>query len=741
MTLARQAGDECNPYADAAMRYRRSGWGGPLPLPYSKKEKPPIGFTGEQAPYPTVEKIEEWQNAGRQNICLRLAGVDADHEIIGIDVDQYTKGNKQKRGFDQLQELVKTLGPLPDTWISSSRTDGKSGIRFYRVPRGLSFAGKVDDDVEVIRKGHRYAVVWPSVHPDGMAYWWFPPGHDPDDVNKDVWNGDLPDPRTFEKLPDPWIDFLTNHRTLASADLSDDKSRLDEIYGWADETFHGDDDSPPCVKMREKLTKHIEKVRDSSTFHDLLTNAHWNLFKLASEGHHGWVAAVNQYEQEWVKAVIARGGGTTDRSPETLRQEVFRSRSKALRKLKALDKPVLSSCEIVGCVGDMANVISFPNLETGETMDQDEQPETIFRKLGPTDWAQPVATTRFLIKRVLSTDTWGVNGGPEKSLKTHDNQAIGLAVATGSNLYNDARFTVERPGKVVYIVGEGGENQVRRTLHRMLRAYGVKPEDVARDPDFPFVVFFGAAPLDSYRLREELKSVLDEHQPSLVLMESFYNFHPDVNAANLYERGQVIDSYHKLVRSGGSDVVSLLTDHNKKGANELGLRQISMAGQAENSDSWIQRKHRTDPDVQSGEFQLTTSFNGRDWGGNVFDIDWHLGAFDHDANAHVGLIDWDVTDHGAVGGTQTRLSTLRADIAALIHGNPWRETRTSLKTKLPNRNQDITDEIARMLADSVIEEDAPKNHGITGKAMVFGPGPSMSAVASKLVLPVGVNTP
>lgn len=373
MTLARQAGDECNPYADAAMRYRRSGWGGPLPLPYSKKEKPPIGFTGEQAPYPTVEQIEEWSDAGRQNICLRLAGVDADHEIIGIDVDQYLKGNKQKRGFDQLQELVKTLGPLPDTWISSSRTDGKSGIRFYRVPRGLSFSGKVDDDVEVIRKGHRYAVVWPSIHPDGMAYRWFPPGHDPDDVNKDVWNGDLPNPRTFEKLPDPWIDFLTNNRTLASADLSDDKSRLDEIYNWADETFHGDDDTPPCGRMREKLNNHIVKVRDSSTFHDLLTNAHWNLFKLALEGHHGWVAAVNQYEQEWVKAVIARGGGTTDRSPETLRQEVFRSRSKALRKLKALDQPVLASCEIVGCVGDMANVISFPNLESAETMDQDDE--------------------------------------------------------------------------------------------------------------------------------------------------------------------------------------------------------------------------------------------------------------------------------------------------------------------------------------------------------------------------------
>ena len=45
--------------------------------------------------------------------------------------------------------------------------------------------------------------------------------------------------------------------------------------------------------------------------------------------------------------------------------------------------------------------------------------------------------------------------------------------------------------------------------------------------------------------------MLDRHQPDYVSMESFYNFHPaEVSAANLYERGQVIDAYHKLVRDG-----------------------------------------------------------------------------------------------------------------------------------------------------------------------------------------------
>lgn len=337
-----------------------------------------------------------------------------------------------------------------------------------------------------------------------------------------------------------------------------------------------------------------------------------------------------------------------------------------------------------------AQVLKFPSFDQTE---ETTTAEPIFRQFGPTDWAKPVPTTEFLIKRVLVTDTWGVNGGPEKSLKTHDNQAIGLAVATGTNLYNDARFTVERPGKVLYIVGEGGKNQVFRVLHRMCAAYGIAIEDVKNDSDFPFVVVFGAAPLDSFKLRDEIRSLLDEHQPSLVLMESFYNFHPDVNASNLYERGRVIDSYHKLVRAGGESVVSLLTDHNKKGANKLGLQQISMAGQAENSDSWIQRMHRKDPDVQTGDFWLTTSYNGRDWGGNTFDVDWHLGPFDHDTGTHTGHISWNVNDRKSVSSVMK-----------------------NAQTKTQRKESDVISAIRQVLADA----HANEKPGLNQKEMIDG---------------------
>lgn len=346
-----------NPYRDTALEYRKAGFFGPLPIPYKKKDPVPVDTNKLVSKYPTVEKIEEWRALGQRNICVRLAGVDKEHELMGIDVDDYLKGAKKKEGASQLLRLENKLGKLPETWISSARIDGKSGIRYFRVPRGLQFRGKVDKDIEVIRKGHRYAMVWPSLHPDGGTYWWFPPGINPDKEGKSAWNGSLPNAREFPFLPDPWIDYLTNDRMLAPDDeVIDIDSSVQEIYDWATDTFHGDDESPPCFRMRQKLDLHLKKLETTATFHDLLTNAHWNIVKLSFEGHVGWNEAINEYENAFCEAVAKRGGGTTDRDLPTLHKEIFRSRVQALRKIKGdSDKrladsaaPVDACCQVIG---------------------------------------------------------------------------------------------------------------------------------------------------------------------------------------------------------------------------------------------------------------------------------------------------------------------------------------------------------------------------------------------------------
>jgi P4 family phage/plasmid primase-like protien len=305
--------------------------------------------------------------------------VSKDYEVIGIDVDHYTSGGKEKRGGDQLKTLEERLGILPATWISSARTDGTSGIRYYRVPRGLAFRGKIDKDIECIQKGHRFAVVWPSKHPDGGTYTWFEPNADLTIPPAKV---EIPDARKLPELPESWLRFLTQDKMSASdVERIDMDSSVDEIYKWADATFHGDSDTEMCSTMGKKLDGHKKSIEEDATSHDKIVNAHFNLLSLAAEGHLGWVKAVNEIEQFWVDDVISRD----KRSRDELVHEIWRSRTNALRKIKAkVDGRVAigaagvdSSCQVTGLCGNkgqsLAGVVSLvtgqPNGGTGDPLD------------------------------------------------------------------------------------------------------------------------------------------------------------------------------------------------------------------------------------------------------------------------------------------------------------------------------------------------------------------------------------
>ena len=87
-------------------------------------------------------------------------------EVIGIDVDDHRDDPlKPKVGGEQLQYLEQKYGELPNTWTSSSRADGVSGIRFFLVPKGLAYrsnCGEHGGDIDIIQRVHRYAVVYPA---------------------------------------------------------------------------------------------------------------------------------------------------------------------------------------------------------------------------------------------------------------------------------------------------------------------------------------------------------------------------------------------------------------------------------------------------------------------------------------------------------------------------------------------------------------------------------------------------
>lgn len=219
------------PYSDTAREYLAAGWTSVLPLPPGAKTPPPAGFTGAAGADPDDETIARWEREqGDGNVALRLPD-----GIVGIDVDAYGS----KHGQASLAALEAELGALPPTWWSTARSDGVSGIRFYRVPVGTRFGGELGKDIDVIQRHHRYAVVWPSTNPKagGAIYRWLAPGGAAKERPPRV--EELPE------LPAAWVTALSRSAGMAGvagdgAAITIDLSDFHERFELPEEIVEGE---------------------------------------------------------------------------------------------------------------------------------------------------------------------------------------------------------------------------------------------------------------------------------------------------------------------------------------------------------------------------------------------------------------------------------------------------------------------------------------------------------------------
>lgn len=157
------------PY-EVARAYIDAGWDAPFPLPAGKKFPPPEGFTGAGGRYPTNEDIDRWIDQDR----YANYGIRAPLGVIGIDFDAYKGG-----------ELYPWVQPYIATAPRSTSKGGAERSAIYWVHVPLDLVEQLRDrhfaeaGTEVIRAQHRYAVVWPSIHPDtGTRYEWYTDGSD-----------------------------------------------------------------------------------------------------------------------------------------------------------------------------------------------------------------------------------------------------------------------------------------------------------------------------------------------------------------------------------------------------------------------------------------------------------------------------------------------------------------------------------------------------------------------------------
>lgn len=320
------------PYATAAHAYLAAGFA-PLPLPYGRKKDPPPGWTGNDGGWPSYPDVQAWVDSdGGGNIGLRLPP-----HVIGIDVDNY----ESKIGGPVFAALQDRHGALPATWRSTSREDGVSAIRFYRIPAGLRWPGIAGPGIEIIRYGHRYAVAWPSRHPDtGNTYRWTTPAGA-------TTLSDVPIVDELPELPSAWVTALTGDQAAtdqAHADLTDTAARQ-----WLAQRSTG----PPCRRIDRALAAGLTDLAAGTSRHDTALQVTNRLIWLAGEGHPGTSVALATVQAAFLTAVTAGAGARDLRDAEA---EWGRMVSGAVR-LAAAAWPELSPDP---CLDPFAGLITSP---------------------------------------------------------------------------------------------------------------------------------------------------------------------------------------------------------------------------------------------------------------------------------------------------------------------------------------------------------------------------------------------
>lgn len=205
-------------YSQASRLYRELGWKVIAPSKISPESKKPDSSvhgifgrnkrTGEPNSA-TEEQMDSWEIQFPERNCL----LKMNKGVIGIDVDQYWKLSKKtnkwvrKKGYDNMIDDIARYGDLPPTYTSTSRGPNQpSRIYLFGVDEGAEFNSAPYDDVEIIQLHHRYALVWPSIHPEtGEQYRWYGP---------DGSECSPPRPSDISELPREWYaPLMTTKRT------------------------------------------------------------------------------------------------------------------------------------------------------------------------------------------------------------------------------------------------------------------------------------------------------------------------------------------------------------------------------------------------------------------------------------------------------------------------------------------------------------------------------------------------
>jgi hypothetical protein len=246
--------------------------------------------------------VQAWAEGpqGAGNIALRLP-----LGVYGLDVDAY----EGKGGAGALGALEAAYGPLPATWTVTSRGDHISGIRLFRaeLPAGRMWVDEPAGHgagIEAIHFGHRYAVVWPSVHPSGHKYAWWRPSPVPGAAAVLSGDGEVPRLDELPALPAAWIEALSVEGEARVGAQAGHAETLDVVRAWRE----GD----ACPIVERTLTEglgRLREARDGAALHPAGRDATHALACLGHEGHAGVRVALARHHAAFVEVRAGRDAG------------------------------------------------------------------------------------------------------------------------------------------------------------------------------------------------------------------------------------------------------------------------------------------------------------------------------------------------------------------------------------------------------------------------------------------------
>lgn len=250
-------------YTAAAPLYRAAGWMQVIPLPEGRKTPPPSGFTGRSRKPVTDEQVQVWSQATPD----ANTGIVIPEGVLVLDIDAAQGHQVKADGAKGISELSQELGMLPATWSSTAHgIDSPARHLFYKVPEGLAWKGGAIEGVDILQPGHRYSVVWPSIHPSGEMYCWYTPSG--------AFSGTLPHIGDLATLPWKWVDYLRKpDRVSNSTTLTPSYSR--------------EYDDRMCKAVNTFLNKTLANPASKGSRHDTTLQAVWALVNFAQEGHRG----------------------------------------------------------------------------------------------------------------------------------------------------------------------------------------------------------------------------------------------------------------------------------------------------------------------------------------------------------------------------------------------------------------------------------------------------------------------